>query len=100
MAGLPGHLWNMTKHPPDSPFALSVLMTQLTVASWETIMRRTAMMVQGNCSLSEYHRMGAEKLAAAQQSMLALATGRGHAAALAPYVAKTRANVRRLRRKA
>jgi hypothetical protein len=88
----------MKKHPSDSPFALSVLMTQLTVASWETIMRRTAMMAQGTCSLAEYQRMGAEKLAAAQQSMLALATGRGQAAALAPFVARTRANGRRLRK--
>ncbi len=88
----------MRKHPSDSPYALSVLMTQLTMASWETIYRRTVMMVQGTCSPTEYQRMGAEKLEAAQRAMLALATGRGQAAALAPFVARTRANVRRLRR--
>jgi hypothetical protein len=88
----------MRKHPQNSPLALSMLMTQLTMASWETIFRRTMMMVQGTCTPAEYQRMGAEKLAAMQQSAVALATGRGQAAALAPFVAKTRANVRRLRR--
>jgi hypothetical protein len=88
----------MTKHPLTSPFALSVLMTQLTMASWETIFRRTMMMAQGTCSPAEYMRMGEEKMAAMQQSMVALASGRGQAAALAPFVNKTRANVRRLRR--
>jgi hypothetical protein len=33
-----------------------------------------------------------------QQSMVALVTGRGQVAALAPFVARTRANARRLRR--
>ncbi len=75
-----------------------MLLTQLTMASWETIFRRTMMMAQGTCSPAEFQRMGAEKLAAMQQSAAALATGRGQAAALAPFVAKTRANVRRLRR--
>lgn len=78
--------------------ALTMLMTRLTLASWETIFRRTMMMAQGNCSAAEYRRMTDEKLAAAQQSMVALASGRGQAAALAPYVARTRANVRRLRK--
>ncbi len=77
-----------------------MLMTRLTMASWETIFRRTLMMATGNCSPAEYQRMAAEKLQAAQQSMVALATGRGQAAALAPYVARTRANVRRLRKQA
>jgi hypothetical protein len=88
----------MRKHPKTSPLALTMLMTQLTMASWETVFRRTMMMAQGTCTPAEYQRMGAEKLAAMQQSAVALATGRGQAAALAPFVAKTRANVRRLRR--
>jgi hypothetical protein len=90
----------MRKHPTDSPLAVTMLMTRLTMASWETIFRRTLMMATGNCSPAEYQRMAAEKLQAAQQSMVALATGRGQAAALAPYVARTRANVRRLRKQA
>ena len=90
----------MTKHPQDSPFALAVMMTRLAMSSWETIFHRTVMMAQGTCSPEEYHRMTAEKVAAVQQSMVALVTGRGQAAALAPFVARTRANARRLRRTA
>jgi len=74
------------------------MMSQLAVASWETIMRRSAMMVQGTCSPAEYRRMSAEKVAAAQRSLTALTMGRGQAAVLAPFVTRTRANVTRLRR--
>jgi hypothetical protein len=89
----------MKKHPAASAFAFPMTMlAELTMASWETVFRRTMMMAQGTCSLAEYERMGAEKLAAVQQSMTALATGRGQAAMLAPFVTRTRANVRRLRR--
>jgi hypothetical protein len=78
---------------------LPSMMTQLTLASWETIYRRTMMMAQGTCSAAEYQRMVMEKTAAAQASTLAMMTGRGHAAALKPYLVKSRANARRLRRK-
>jgi hypothetical protein len=56
------------------------MMARLTAASWETIWRRSLMMAEGTCSLAEYQRMTAEKLAAVQMSMEALMTGRGHAA--------------------
>jgi hypothetical protein len=86
---------------PNHPFAFPMTaLAELTLSSWETIFHRTMMMAQGTCTAAEYARMSSEKLAAMQQSMLALATGRGHAAALAPFVTRTRANARRLRRQA
>ncbi|WP_158932616.1 hypothetical protein [Acidisphaera sp. S103] len=78
---------------------LPAMMTQLTLASWETIYRRSLMMAQGTCSAAEYQRMVVEKVAAMQASALALLTGRGNAAVLAPYLVRSRANARRLRRK-
>jgi hypothetical protein len=78
---------------------LPTMMTQLTMASWETVYRRSLMMAQGTCSAAEYQRMVLEKAAAMQASTLALFTGRGHAAVLAPYLVRSRANARRLRRK-
>jgi 3-deoxy-D-arabino-heptulosonate 7-phosphate (DAHP) synthase len=75
------------------------MMTQLTLSSWETIFHRTLMMAQGNCSVAEYQRMVMEKAAAMQASTLAVMTGRGHAAAVAPYLMRSRANARRLRLK-
>jgi hypothetical protein len=56
------------------------------------------MMAQGTCSAAEYHRMITEKAAAVQASTLALMTGRGNAAAIAPYLVRSRANAKRLRR--
>jgi hypothetical protein len=79
--------------------SLPAMMTQLTFASWETICRRTLMMAQGTCSAAEYQRMVMEKAAAMQASTLALLTGRGNAAVVAPYLARSRANAKRLRRK-
>jgi hypothetical protein len=78
---------------------LPAMMTQLTLSSWETIYHRTLMMAQGRCSAAEYQRMVMEKAAAMQASAVALMTGRGHAAALAPYLVRSRANAKRLRRK-
>jgi hypothetical protein len=75
------------------------MMAQMTAASWETIFHRTAMMARGTCSAAEYQRMVAEKVAAMQASTLAAMTGRGHAAMVAPYLKRSRANARRLRRK-
>jgi Na+/glutamate symporter len=74
------------------------MMTQLTLSSWETIFHRSMMMAQGTCSIAEYQRMVMEKTAAMQASTMALMTGRGNAAALAPYLVRSRANARRLRR--
>ncbi len=78
---------------------LPLMMTQLTLSSWETIYHRTMMMAQGTCSADEYQRMVMEKAAAMQASTLAMMTGRGNAAVVAPYLVRSRANARRLRRK-
>jgi hypothetical protein len=78
---------------------LPAMMTQLTLSSWETIFHRSMMMAQGTCSVAEYQRMVMEKAAAIQASTFALMTGRGNAAALAPYLVRSRANARRLRPK-
>jgi hypothetical protein len=75
------------------------MLTQLTLSSWETIYHRSLMMAQGTLSVAEYQRMIMEKAAAAQASTLALMSGRGHAAVVAPYLVRSRANARRLRRK-
>ncbi len=44
------------------------IMMELTLASMETIARRTQMMVRGTCSAAEYRRMVQEKARAAQLS--------------------------------
>jgi hypothetical protein len=75
------------------------MMTQLTLSSWETIYHRSLMMAQGTLSVAECQRMFMEKAAAVQASTLALVSGRGHAAMVAPYLVRSRANARRLRRK-
>jgi hypothetical protein len=85
----------MTKRSRNLP----VMMSQLALSSWETIFRRSLMMAQGTCSPAEYQRMVMEKSAALQASTLALMTGRGNAAVLAPYLVRSKANARRLRQK-
>lgn len=89
----------MRKPARNSPTAFPMMMARLTAASWETILRRTLMMAQGTCTPAEYRRMVAEKTAAVQFSTAAFMKGRGTAAILAPFVDRTRANVKRLRRK-
>jgi hypothetical protein len=75
------------------------MMVELAMASWETIARRTAMIAQGTLTAAEYQRMVMEKAAAAQQSAMAVMTGRGKKAALQPWHKRATANARRLRRK-
>lgn len=89
----------MQKRPRRASYVFPLMMAQLTAASWETILRRTAMMAQGRCTPAEYHRMMVEKAAALRFSTAALMRGRGKTAVLAPFVTRTRANVKRLRRK-
>lgn len=86
--------WHMTRHPASLP----LMMTELTLASWETIYHRTMLMAQGACTTGEYQRMVTEKAAALQSATLALMTGRGQVDVIAPYLNKARANARRLRR--
>ena len=92
------YLQFMRKHARDATFAIPMMMAQLSIASWETILRRTLMMAQGTCSAAEYQRMAAEKAAAVQISAAALMGGLGQTAVLAPFVVRARANAKRLRR--
>lgn len=89
----------MRKRKTRLPSASPMMFASLMAASWETVWRRSMMMAQGTCSAAEYHRMTAEKAAAVQQSVIALATGRGGAAMVRPFLTKAQANARRLRRK-
>jgi hypothetical protein len=74
------------------------MMAQLAIASWETIFYRSLMMATGTCSVAEYQRMCLEKAAATHAATVALMTGKGEAATLAPYLSRARANARRLRK--
>ncbi len=89
----------MTKHTPRRSRALPLMMAELMTASWETIARRSLMMVRGTCSPAEYRRMATEKTAALQQSALAMMSGRGRKAALAPWHKRAAPNAKRLRGK-
>jgi hypothetical protein len=70
---------------------------ELMMASWETIARRSLMMVQGTCSPAEYQRMVTEKAAAMQLSGLAILHGRGKRQVLAPWHKRATVNAKRLR---
>jgi len=83
---------------PATP--LPLLLGELTLASWETIFRRSLMMAQGTCSWSEYWRMVDEKMHAAHQSGRALARhgSADPAKLLSPWHRRATANARRLRK--
>ena len=89
----------MSRRTPPSPFTIPLLLAELGMASWETIMRRSLMMAQGTCSTAECQRMVLEKVVATQRAMLAAARGQSQAAMLSPFVTRSRANAKRLRRK-
>lgn len=79
--------------------ALPEIYGELALASWETILHRTRMMMCGTCSVDEYQRMVTEKSEALQHSTIALMTGGSERAVLAPFHTKARANAKRLRGK-
>ncbi len=92
----------MTKPRRRAALPLPLMMADLAFASWETMLRRTVMMAQGNCSPAEYQRMVLEKAQAAQASLLALmmpSRAADMSAIVAPWHRRARANARRLRRK-
>jgi hypothetical protein len=78
-----------------------MLLAEMTLASWETIARRSLMIAAGSCSTAEYRRMVREKAMAMQRSGLALMRpGRDRiSAAVAPWHRAARANAKRLRRR-
>lgn len=79
---------------------LPVLLAEMTLASWETIARRSLMIAAGSCSPAEYRRMVREKAIAMQRSGLALMLSPDRvSAALAPWHRAARANARRLRKR-
>ena len=90
----------MKKSAAGRATTLPNLYSELALASWETIVHRTMMMVTGTCSVDEYQRMVTEKSEALQHSAFALMTGGSERAVLAPFHAKARANAKRLRPKA
>ncbi len=90
----------MKKSTVGRTLALPELYSELALASWETIVHRTMMMMNGTCSIDEYQRMLVEKSEAMQHSAIALMTGGSERAVLAPFHAKARANAKRLRAKA
>lgn len=84
----------------QQPAALPFEIADLAFASWETIARRSWLMVAGGCSPIEYQQMMKEKIEAACDSALAVAFAPPHSmvsAALAPWTLRARANARRLR---
>jgi hypothetical protein len=59
--------------------SLPMMMTDLMMASWETIARRTLLVAQNKCSPAEYHRMVREKaLAAATFGLRLISSGGRH----------------------
>src|SRR5215469_16220815 len=82
--------------------SVPVMMTELMPASWETIARRTLLMIKNDCSPGEYRRMVKEKpeAAARSASLFALSAGGASLASLlSPWRARAVANARRLRKK-
>jgi len=69
------------------------MMTELMLASWETIARRTLLMAQNTCSPAEYRRMIAEKTEAAAASGLKFISSGGRASmmsVMAPWRSRQR----------
>ena len=83
--------------------SLAVMMSDLILASWETIARRSLLILQNDCSPAEYRRMVNEKAEAASRSAARLVSGSSGRATmtslLAPWHSRAIANARRLRKK-
>jgi hypothetical protein len=78
------------------------MVAELALASWETIARRTLLMLRGTCPPAEYARMLLEKTSAAQASALALSRKRGGhrtRGVLGPWHRGATANAKRLRKR-
>ncbi len=86
----------MADEPADA-FALPRMWTELAVASWETVWRRTALMASGTCTSAEYEQMLREKMNAVHLSSVALISGRQAEDVLRPFHVRATANARRLR---
>lgn len=77
-------------------------MTDLVLASWETMARRMLLISQNKCSQAEYMRMVSEKAEAATATGLTLMFSFGQASMtslMAPWLSGATANAKRLRKK-
>jgi hypothetical protein len=81
----------------SSPFLLPLMMTELAVASWETVWHRTTLMMTGACSPAEYQRMMSEKMLAMQLAGAAMMAGEDVEAVIKPFHKRATANAKRLR---
>ncbi len=81
-----------------SPLALPIMMTELAMASWETMWHRSVLMLSGQCTPEEYQRMVSEKMRAIQQASSALMSGDTPEAVLRPFHKRATANAARLRK--
>jgi hypothetical protein len=82
--------------------SLPLLMTDLTLASWETISRRMLLISQNKCTPDEYQRMVHEKAEAAMASGMKLISSYGQASMtslMTPWLNLASANAKRLRKK-
>jgi hypothetical protein len=82
--------------------SLPIMVTDLMLASWETVARRALLIAENKCSPAEYSRMFREKAEAAAATGLALISSGGNAtpvSMLAPWHRRAIANARRLRKK-
>jgi hypothetical protein len=81
--------------------SLAGMMSDLMLASLETITRRSFLILQNDCSPAEYRRMANEKAEAAARSAARLVSGGGATmtSLLAPWHSRAIANARRLRKK-
>jgi hypothetical protein len=82
--------------------SLAVMMSDLMLGSWETITRRSLLIMQNQCSPAEYRRMINEKAEAAARSTARLVSGNGRATTtslLVPWRSRAVANAKRLRKK-
>ena len=77
------------------------MMTDLMLTSWETIARRSLLMAQNRCSPLEYHLMLFEKAQAAMETGYKFLSANGQpplTSLIAPWLKRTKANSRRLRK--
>ena len=78
------------------------MMTDLMLSSWETIARRSLLIAQNQCSPLEYHRMLSEKAMAAMETGFHLISTGGSApieSLITPWLTRSRANSKRLRKR-
>jgi hypothetical protein len=97
-----GNALIMTARKRRKTVSLPMMMTDLIMASWETIARRTLLVAQNKCSPVEYQRMVREKAMAAATSGLRLISSGGRASmasVLGPWHSRAVANAKRLRKK-